>query len=194
VAAASSEDRELTAALRRGEPGAWAELCERFGGALYRFACHLCGGESAWAEDVRQETLLAAAASIQSYRGEAPLFGWLCGIARRKAADELRRRGRMADPIPEDAGWAAAWDRLEMEPLPESLMERRELRAKVVEALWSLPPEYHRLLVARYADGTGVDLLARRSGRSYKAVESMLARARAALRNQLKEVDHDRTK
>jgi len=42
-------------------------------------------------------------------------------------------------------------------------------------------------------DGIGVDLLVRRSGRSYKAVESMLARARAALRRQLREVDHDGT-
>ncbi|MGB7539800.1 MAG: RNA polymerase sigma factor [Anaerolineales bacterium] len=194
MAAASSEDRELTAALCRGETGAWAELCERFGGALYRFAFHLCGGESAWAEDVRQETLLAAAASIQSYRGEAPLFGWLCAIARRKAADELRRRGRMADPLPEDAGGADAWDHLETEPLPEDWMERAELRAKIVEALGSLPPEYHRLLLARYAEGLGVDILARRSGRSYKAVESMLARARAALRHQLIEVNHEGTK
>jgi RNA polymerase sigma-70 factor (ECF subfamily) len=189
-----SDESELTAGLRRGETGAWAELCELYGGALYRFAFHLCGGESSWAEDVRQETLLAAAASIHGYRGDAPLFGWLCGIARRKAADELRRRGRMADPIPEDAGWAAAWDRLEMEPLPEHLMERSEMRAKIVEALGSLPPEYHRLLVSRYAEGIGVDILARRSGRTYKAVESMLARARAALRRQFAEVDDGRSK
>jgi RNA polymerase sigma-70 factor (ECF subfamily) len=193
VAVASSEDRALTAALFRGETGAWAELCERYGGALYRFAFHLCGGESAWAEDVRQETLLAAAAAIQRFRGDAPLFGWLCAIARRKAADEIRRRGRMADPIPENAASAGAWDNLETEPLPETWMERSELRAQVIEALWSLPPEYHRLLMARYVNGIGVDLLVRRSGRSYKAVESMLARARAALRRQLREVDHDGT-
>jgi len=186
----NSDEGELTLGLRRGEPGAWAELCERFGGALFGFAFHLCGRESAWAEDVRQETLLAAAASVHSYRGEAPLFGWLCAIARRKAADELRRRGRLADPIPEDEGSAGAWDRLETEPLPESMMERAELRAKVIEALWSLPPEYRRLLTARYADGIGVDALARRSGRSYKATESMLARARAALKEKLKGVDH----
>jgi RNA polymerase sigma-70 factor (ECF subfamily) len=138
--------------------------------------------------DVRQARLLAAAAFIQSYRGEAPLFGWLCAIDRRKAADELRRRGRMADSIPEDAEWADASDHLETEPLPGDWMERAELRAKVVEVLWSLPPEYHRLLLARYAEGLGVDNLARRLGRSFKAVASMLARARAALRRQFMEV------
>jgi DNA-directed RNA polymerase specialized sigma24 family protein len=56
-----------------------------------------------------------------------------------------------------------------------------------VEVLWSLPPEYHRLLFARYAEGVAVDVLARRLGRSYKATESLLSRARAALRDRLKE-------
>jgi RNA polymerase sigma-70 factor (ECF subfamily) len=186
-----SADQELIAGLRRGETAAWAELCERFGGALYRFAFHRCGGESSWAEDVRQETLLAAAAGIRSYRGDAPLFGWLCGIARRKAADELRRRGRMADPLPEDAESAGAWDGLEREPLPEDWMEKNEMRAEIVEALWNLPPEYHQLLMARYAEGMEVGALARRLGRSYKATESMLSRARAALRDQLKEAGRD---
>ena len=139
------------------------------------------------AEDVRQETLLAAASSIRNYRREAPLFGWLCAIARRKAADELRRRGRMADPLPEETGHERLREFLEGEPLPEEWMERAERQAQVVEALWSLPQEYRSLLVARYAEGTDVETLARLSGRSYKAADSMLSRARAALRDQLKE-------
>jgi len=185
-----SADPQLIAGLRRGDPGAWADLCNRFGDALYRYAFHLTGGEASWAEDVRQETLLASAEAIRSYRGEAPLFGWLCAIARRKAADELRRRGRMMEPLPDGADASTIWDRMEREPLPEDRIEQAELRAEVVRALWNLPPEYHRLLVARYAEGMDVDALARRFGRSYKAMESLLSRARAALRNQLKEVDH----
>lgn len=187
----SADESELIAALRRGETGAWAELCDRYGGALYRYAFHRTGGEAAWAEDIRQETLLAAADAIRSFRGDAPLFGWLCSIARRKAADELRRRGRLADPLPDDDPSEEAWERMERDPLPEALLESVELRAMVVRALWSLPAEYRRLLTERYADGVDVDTLARRTGRSYKATESMLSRARAALRGKLNEVDHD---
>jgi RNA polymerase sigma-70 factor (ECF subfamily) len=181
---------DLIAGLRRGEIGAWSELCEVYGGPLYRYAVHLSGGETSWAEDIRQETLLAAADAVHAFRGEAPLFGWLCAIARRKAADELRRRGRMADPPPDDTGASALWDRLDREELPEDLLEQAELRAKVVQALWNLPPDYRRLIVARYAEGMDVSALARRLGRSYKAAESLLSRARAALRDQLKEMDH----
>ncbi len=186
-----SAECDLIAGLRRGEPGAWSELCDRFGDVLYRYAFHLAGGEAAWAEDIRQETLLAAADAIRSFRGEAPVFGWLCAIARRKAADELRRRGRMADPPDDDGEPSGLWERMEREALPEESLERAETRANVVRALWNLPPEYHRLLIARYADGVDVDTLARRMGRTYKATESLLSRARAALREQLREVDHD---
>ena len=45
------------------------------------------------ADDIRQETLLATVEGVGGYRGEVPLFGWLCGIARHKVADELRRCG-----------------------------------------------------------------------------------------------------
>ncbi|MBN1440785.1 MAG: RNA polymerase sigma factor [Anaerolineales bacterium] len=176
--------------LRRGDPEAWADACAQYGGPLFRYAYHLAGGESAWAEDIRQETLLAAASSIRRFRGESPFFGWLCAIARRKAADELRLRGRMADPPGEDDPAAGIWDRLESEPLPEEWVERAELRMRVVEALGNLPREYQRLLVSRYADGLAVEALARRMGRTYKATESMLSRAREALRRQLKEAGH----
>jgi RNA polymerase sigma-70 factor (ECF subfamily) len=190
VKALSQADSDLVAGLRRGEAGAWSDLCDRFGDALYRYAFHLTGGESSWSEDIRQETLLAAADAVRSFRGEAPLFGWLCAIARRKAADELRRRGRMADPLPGDGPSSAPWERMDREELPEGLLERAEWRAEVVRALWSLPEEYRRLLIGRYAEGAGVAELSRRWSRTYKATESLLSRARAALRDRLREADH----
>ena len=186
----SSEDPTLIAGLRRGDTEAWAEVCRRFGDALYRYAFHLAGGEAAWAEDIRQETLMAAASAIRGFRGEAPFFGWLCAIARRKAADELRRRGRMGDPLSEESEPSGVWNRMESEPLPEAWIERAELRAAVVEAMGSLPQDYRQLLTARYGEGIDVETLARRLGRSYKATESMLSRAREALRHQLKEAGH----
>ena len=80
--------------LRQGDPDAWRSLFETYGEPLYLFAYHHCCGDAAAAEDVRQETLIAAIERIDSYREEAPLFGWLCGIARHKAADWARRRKR----------------------------------------------------------------------------------------------------
>lgn len=192
--APGSDENRLIAGLRRGDAESWNRLCETYGEALYRFAFHRSGGDSQLADDIRQETLLAAADAIQSFRGEAPLFGWLCAIARRKVADELRRRGRMTElPDREQQSPATGWDSPGREPLPEEWLERDEHRAAIVEALWSLPGEYRTALILRYAEGGDVESIARRLSRSYKAAESLLARARAALREKLIEVDHDDT-
>jgi len=173
-----SADSDLAERMLRGDAEAWRELCERYGEALFLYAYHRTGDASA-AEDVRQETLLAAVEGIEGYRRKAPLFGWLCGIARRKAADEGRRRERRHLSL--DTISAEMWQRIEREALPDELVERAETRSAVVEALWSLPKDYREALVARHVSGESVPEIAARLGRSYKATESVLSRAREAL-------------
>ncbi len=168
----------LAARLKAGEAEAWRELCEAYGEPLFLYAYHRAG-DSAAADDIRQETLLAAVEGIRGYRGEVSLFGWLCGIARHKVADELRRRGRECGPV--EAARPAG------DPRPDELVARAEARAAVIEALWSLPEDYRRALVARYVEGAGVASIAERLRRSYKATESLLARAREGLLRRLKE-------
>lgn len=51
-------------------------------------------------EDALQETLLAVSRSLPSFRGEASVLAWACGIARNKARDIRRRKGRPAAPDP----------------------------------------------------------------------------------------------
>lgn len=179
----SSTEKELAGRLAQGDPAAWKELCETYSRPLYLYAYHRIGDASA-AEDVRQETLLAAVEGIARYRGEAPLFAWLCGIARRKAFDELGRRGRQDLPL--ETADQEAWQRPERSPLPDELVERAQTRAAVVQALWSLPEDYREALLARYVRGEGVQEIAGRLGRSYKAAESVLSRGREALLRSLK--------
>lgn len=187
--------------LRRGDMDAWRTLFEMYAGPLYLYAYHRCGGDPAAAEDIRQETFMVAIQSIDRYRGDAPLFGWLCGIARHRAADQTRRgqreQVRVSARIGDEEDEALAEDRPDPgQPLPELAIVSQEESAAVVEALWSLPDEYRQALVWRYAQGRPVDEIARLLGRPYKAAESLLSRARAALRERLeyvyKEDTHDR--
>ena len=115
---------------------------------------------------------------------------WLCAIARHKAADHCRRRGRTAAPLSAlpPAELAALVD---AGPLPEEVLAQRAVRAQVVAVLGALPAEYRAALVTRYADGHSVDEVARLLGRSYKATESLLARARAAFRAALSRAEED---
>jgi RNA polymerase sigma-70 factor, ECF subfamily len=178
-------DPDLFALLQAGDETAWRRICEDFGAPLYRYCYWLAGADVAAAEDLRQETLLAAVAGIAGYRGEVPLFAWLSGIARHKASDARRRRRRHV--ALDEAGDASA------EPSPEASVFVTERNAQVVDTLWSLPRDYRIALIARYAEEESVESVAARLGRSYKAAESVLSRARQAFFERFrKECKHGR--
>ena len=61
-------------------------------------------------------------------------------------------------------------------------------RARMVEALAELPAEWREALIARYVEEQPVEEIARRLGRSYKATESLLSRARAKMRDRLSSI------
>jgi RNA polymerase sigma-70 factor (ECF subfamily) len=180
---------ELTLARRvaAGDPSAVERFHARYSELLFAFIHHQMGGPRPDVEEVWQDTLLAAVGSLASFRGGSRLFTWLCGIARRKIADRLRRRGDPACVLSQVS--AEHLDRMvDAGPLPEEVLARRDTRARVVEALGALPDDYRAALVARYADGQSVDDVARLIGRSYKAAESLLARARTAFREAFRAV------
>ena len=183
----------LLPALRCGDPDAWRVLFETYAEPLYLYAFHHCGGSAAIAEDVRQETFLTAIEKIHSYRGDSPLFGWLCGIARHKALDAARRQKREVQPpnaMLEEEDETP--EMLSDEPQPDEWAERAEGKAEVVQALWSLPETYRKALIWRYAQEEPVERIAIRLQKTYKSVESLLSRARAALREQLLERERER--
>ena len=62
-------------------------------------------------------------------------------------------------------------------------------RLRVIDTLASLPEDQRQALVARYVEGCSVEKLAQQIGKTYKAAESLLARARAAFREALAPLD-----
>ena len=81
-------------ALRRGDPGALADLLERFGGEIHGVA-YLILRDHAGAEDVLTETLLSALERASSLRDPAALRPWLLRIATNHALARRRRGARI---------------------------------------------------------------------------------------------------
>lgn len=184
----SAEDLALARRVAAGDVSALETLYTRNAEPLFAFICHHLDGARPDAEEVWQDTLRAALRSLPRYRGRSRLFTWLCGIARHKIADNRRRRGRPAvvfSELPPEQ-LAALTD---TRPLPEEILAQRDTRIRVVEALAGLPDEYRVALVARYADQRSVGEVAAVLGKTYKAAESLLARARAAFRAALSPED-----
>ena len=90
-------DHELIAAVAAGDDTALRELFARH--APWLAARLRAVLPAADVEDVLQETFLAVWQGARSYRPEGAGAAWLWGIARRQAAQWLRRRGRAADLV-----------------------------------------------------------------------------------------------
>lgn len=178
------DDGALLSAIAAGDRAASRVFVDRHKAAVFRFAEALLR-DRALAEDVLQETLLAALRGAGTYRAEGSARGWLFTIARRAA---IRSRPREV-PLPDDedieslgdsAGWGA--------PDAEQLMEGWQSRERVHRALSALPSEDREVLLLRDAEGlTGPEACAVLQI-SLAAMKSRLHRARlrmlAALRDE----------
>ncbi len=181
------DDRALAKRLTAGDDRAFEVFFTEYFPRLYRFAMSRAPSNPSLVEDVVQESLTAALEQIHHYRGEAALFSWLCTICRRTLSRRERsdRRERSLQPYPdEDKHLRPATESIEDEgPHADSLLILEERRRAVHQALDALPERYARALEWKYLEDLGVADIAKRLGISVKAAESILTRARAALRD-----------
>jgi RNA polymerase sigma-70 factor, ECF subfamily len=103
------------------------------------------------------------------------------GIARNKAVDYFRK-GKLQDQVLKTLHNGLAW--LPGESI--DLLEESELRAEVLCILESIEVEERLVLEWMYLDEISVREIASRLGRSDKAIESVLFRARNSFRQVMK--------
>lgn len=177
-----ADDLALARRIADGDSSAWEELLALYGVRLWRYAvlqARYCGED---AQDVLQEALTGAWRNIASYRGDASLYSWLCGIIWNKAADMRRREWRLGQ-VEERAERRAERERLEpWRERAERRLQRREQAAAVRQALDALPEHYRQVLELKYLQELPVEDIAQRMGRTFKSTESLLTRARIVFR------------
>ena len=112
-------------------------------------------------------------------RATGSLQAWVMGIARHKVEDYYRERlhapGSLEDADP-DPGLSAS--------VPEfnEVLEREGLRKNTWRVLLSLPEQYRLALIWRYWEKASAREMALKTGKTDKAIERLLARARAEFR------------
>ena len=90
-----NQEDDLTLARRTaaGDQSALALLYERYADPLFAFICHYLGGSRADAEEIWQDTLLAAIQSMETYRKQSRVFKLGFGHCPHKIAHRVRFRG-----------------------------------------------------------------------------------------------------
>ena len=168
----------VEAALQRREHGAALTLCARQHGAAIGRLCMALVGSQADAEDLTQETLLAAHDAFDSWRGEGSIRSWLFGIARRKCARHLENRtaGRAKLELLRDEAPA---------PDPADTASERQLAARARKALAAIRPSEREAVVLRYAGGLSFREVATACGIDEAAARKRVSRAHARLREEL---------
>ena len=140
------------------------------------------------ANDVVEDALLRVHRAAPGFRGERGLRTWVLRIVANLCRDRLRRRKFIA-PTPEDedpfehAG-------LSFDPIPDwdEQMDQHVLAAVVERAMAKLPPEQREILVLRHRLGLSHAELMETLNVPEGTVKSRLARALAALRDQVGEI------
>jgi len=141
--------------------------------SVWRTLAHLTSREVA--DDLTQETYARAFAALARFRGDSSARTWLLSIARRVAADHLRRR-RSRPVIHDRADWRVAAERHQGHlPGPDETVALRQ-------ALTLLAPERREAFVLTQITGLSYADAAEVCGCRIGTIRSRVARARDDLR------------
>jgi RNA polymerase sigma-70 factor (ECF subfamily) len=168
-------DSDLVARLRRREPRAFEELYGSHREEIWRFLRRLCGNNDL-AEDVFQETWLAAARHSHRLLEDTRLLPWLYTIARNKQRNALRLRF-----FDERRRTSSAAEPLGAPPTPDHEADLRAQARAVTEAFENLPEAHREILLLCVVEGLDSKAAAAILDIREEAARKRLSRARAEL-------------
>jgi RNA polymerase sigma-70 factor (TIGR02960 family) len=186
VDAVPSEETLVRA--RAGDGEAFRELTDPYRREL-QLHCYRMLGSLQDAEDLLQETLLAAWRGLDRFQGRASLRAWLHRIATNRCLNALRDRGRRPQrlapsvALPEPSSWD---EPVRLEPYPDILLEglpdhapgpearyqaKEATELAFIAALQHLPPRQRAVLVLRDVLGYGTAEIAHMLAASQPSVK-----------------------
>jgi RNA polymerase sigma-70 factor (ECF subfamily) len=195
-----ADEGALLERLRAGDRDAFASLVSRHGGSLLRFALALVKDRAA-AEEIVQDTWVAALDALDGFEGRAALRTWLFRILSNKARTRFAREGRsvpfsaLADPAGGDPAvdpdqfdpggrWKdppAPWS----EDDPERLAQGAETRAAIQAAIADLPEAQRAVITLRDVEGLDAEEICNLLDLTVSNQRVLLHRARSKVRRAL---------
>jgi RNA polymerase sigma-70 factor (ECF subfamily) len=172
----TTSDAELLMASARRDSASFAELVSRYYRPVYRMVWRMLNG-NAETEDVAQEAFIKLWANPAQIREAKALKGWLMRVASNLAVDRLRKRqftdieaiGEIADP----------------KQRTDAELDGKAATRRVDQALGLLPERQKLAVVLVYFEGMSNMAAASVMDISVDAIESLLTRARRALKEHL---------
>lgn len=174
-----SDDAYLVSRAQEGYLDAFELLVERYAPLAYRVALRMVGDHHD-AQDLAQESLVAAWRGIAGFRGESTFSSWLYRIVTRRALNRLTR-GRSNDAIDLLA------DLPDASTAPDDAAVRQETIDAVSAAVAALPLAQRVAVVLHHFEGLSYAEVAVITRSSVPAIRSHLFRARRTLTTALEQ-------
>ncbi|MDQ1441249.1 MAG: hypothetical protein QOG97_1477 [Acidimicrobiaceae bacterium] len=172
-------DRALVQRFQAGDEEAFDELYRRYHDRLERF-CRKRVGDQYTAEELTQEAFTRALTALPDLTGELRFYPWVSVIAARLCVDSYRRESRSEPASDPDPGPVAGGQEEIIDAVDGSL---------VATALSRLVPRHQEVLHLREVEGWSYQAIADHYGVKVSTVETLLFRARRALRREFHLID-----
>ncbi len=174
-------DSQLVQGLRDQDPSAVRHLTERHLPSVWRFVYVRVNGDRHLAEDIVSETVLALVRAAADETDIRNPLAWLRSVASNKLRDHFRAAARVQHHIDAVVRSGESSDDNDAH-LQQELTEKRQ---EVLRAMDELTDQQRLSLEWKYVDKLSVREIAERLETTEKAAESILFRARRALRERL---------
>jgi len=180
-------DAMLAQLVLAGDQDAFEMLVRRYNSPLFNFICRFLGDYDL-ACDVLQQVFLRFYTSLPKLGTGEPFKSWLFQVARNCCVDELRRKRRYAIRFSQlevdngDGELAGLYDSPDPGPLPDELVERRDLQVLLMSAIQSLPPKFRAVVILRYASQLSFSEIGKVLSMPEATAKTYFHRAKALLR------------
>jgi len=179
------QDAELVRAVLQRDRKATSEFVLLYSDAIYAYIRRRLIPRVDLVDDLVQDVFVAALGSLAAFAGTSSLRTWLLGIARHKIEDYYRDCLKQPAPLSEleDDG-----DEPRQPPVEyDEVLDGAKRQQRVLRVLAGLSEPYRAVLVWRYWEKRSARDMAALSGKTEKAIERLLARARSEFRRRWNE-------
>ncbi len=183
----SEREINLMKGVAAGECGAITELYNAYFDSIYRSVFNQVDRNQQAAQDIVQDTFIAAIESAKNYKARSTIKTWIYSISHKKVAEYYRKKQSRDNNIVEN--WQDSEEMLNANCGSCTLEEGIVSKAYIQEILDKMPLHYRQALLLKYIDKMSVVEISIVMKRSIKSVEGILSRARADLRNCIKEME-----
>ena len=182
-----SSERALVQQAKAGDRDAFAVLVTAYESKIYNLALRYLGNRED-AMDASQEVFLRVFRFLPGFQEESGFSTWIYRIGVNVCKDMLTKRSRRNEQsieIGDEEEESRTAEIADQRYDPEQMMENRELKAVLADAISELPEQQREMIVLRDIQGLSYEEIATVLSLEAGTVKSRLSRARENLRKKL---------